>query len=113
MTTGKLSPRVLSGHPPAHTPGYKSAILRSPRAPLIRLTDDATQTDGPVFGHNDLGPDDNNLLVNHASPDTGPIGERILLHGFVLDEGARPVPGTLVELWQANAGGRYRHRNDG
>ena len=66
---------------------------------------------GPTFGHNDIGPLDNDLLRNYAK--TGdPVGERIIVHGRVLDENARPVPNTLVEIWQANAGGRYRHKKD-
>ncbi|HZT49536.1 MAG TPA: protocatechuate 3,4-dioxygenase subunit beta, partial [Hyphomicrobiaceae bacterium] len=66
---------------------------------------------GPLFNHNELGPLDNDLIRNFAK--TGdPIGERIIVHGRVLDENGRPVPNTLVEVWQANAGGRYRHAND-
>jgi protocatechuate 3,4-dioxygenase beta subunit len=66
---------------------------------------------GPVFGDGDIGPLDADLLRNYAQ-DGEPIGERMILHGQVLDQDARPVAGTLVEIWQANAGGRYRHRND-
>ena len=67
---------------------------------------------GPVFGHGDLNPIDNDLIKNYAK-DGDPVGERIIVHGRVLDENARPVPNTLVEIWQANAGGRYRHKKDG
>ena len=67
---------------------------------------------GPVFGHSDIDAGDNDLLTNFAQPGQSPIGERIILHGRVLDENARPVPNTLVEIWQANAGGRYRHKKD-
>ena len=70
-----------------------------------------SETTGPVFGHNDISPIDNDLIKNYAK--TGdPVGERIIVHGRVLDENARPVPNTLVEVWQANAGGRYRHKKD-
>ena len=62
-----------------------------------------------MFGHNDLGPLDNDLIRNYAK-DGDPVGERIIVHGRVLDETGRGVPNTLVEFWQANAGGRYRHR---
>jgi len=65
-----------------------------------------------VFGHNDIDPIDKDLLKNFAQPGQSPIGERIILHGRVLDENAKPVPETLVEIWQANAGGRYRHKKD-
>ena len=70
-----------------------------------------SETTGPVFGHGDLNPIDNDLIKNYAK-DGDPVGERIIVHGRVLDENARPVPNTLVEILQANAGGRYRHKKD-
>ena len=105
-------PRDRAWHPPALTPGYKSSVTRAPRMPL--LSAGATQSElwGPVFGHGDIGALDNDLLRNFAG-DTPPIGERIIVHGQVLDEDARPLPGALIEIWQANAGGRYRHVKDG
>lgn len=99
-------------HPPALTPGYKTSVARSPRQSLISLENTISEITGPRFGHNDIDVGDNDLLTNYARPGEGPIGERIILHGRVLDENARPVAGTLVEIWQANAGGRYRHRKD-
>lgn len=99
-------------HPPALTPGYKTSVARSPRQSLISLENTISEITGPRFGHGDIDAGDNDLLTNYARPGEGPIGERIILHGRVLDENARPVAGTLVELWQANAGGRYRHRKD-
>ena len=98
-------------HPPAYAPGYKTSVARSPRLPLLSLQQSASEITGPAFGHGDLGELDGDLLRNYAR-EGDPIGERIILHGRVLDEDARPVPGTLVEIWQANAGGRYRHRKD-
>ena len=68
---------------------------------------------GPVFGHSILGALDNDLTVNFAAPGKSAIGPRIIVYGRVLDENARPVPDVLVEFWQANAGGRYRHKKDG
>ena len=98
-------------HPPALTPDYKTSVARSPRLALISLQGSVSETTGPVFGHGDLNPIDNDLIKNYAK--TGdPVGERIIVHGRVLDENARPVPNTLVEVWQANAGGRYRHKKD-
>jgi protocatechuate 3,4-dioxygenase, beta subunit len=98
-------------HPPALAPNYKTSILRSPRQPLLALQTSLSEITGPVFGHNELGPLDNDLIRNYAK-DGDPVGERILVHGRVLDESGRPVPHTLVEFWQANAGGRYRHKKD-
>lgn len=98
-------------HPPAHTPGYKSSVPRSPRQALLSLEGTLSELTGPRFGHDDIGALDNDLIRNFAK--TGdPAGERIIVHGRVLDENARPVPRTLVEIWQANAGGRYRHKKD-
>ena len=79
--------------------------------PLLSLQNSLSEMTGPVFGHDELGPLDNDLILNYAK-DGEPIGERIIVHGHVLDENGRGVPNTLVEFWQANAGGRYRHKND-
>ena len=98
--------------PAAFTPDYKTSVSRSPRLPLISLQNSVSEVTGPVFGHNDVDPGDNDLLTNYARQGESPIGERIILHGRILDENARPVPNTLVEIWQANAGGRYRHKKD-
>lgn len=98
-------------HPPAYAPGYKSSVLRSPRQALLSLESSVSEITGPVFGHNDLGPLDNDLIRNYAK-DGDPVGERIIVYGRVLDETGRGVPNTLVEFWQANAGGRYRHKKD-
>jgi protocatechuate 3,4-dioxygenase beta subunit len=103
--------RDRSIHPPAHAPGYKTSATRSPRQALLSLQNSLSEVTGPVFDHNDLCPLDNDLIRNYAK--TGdPIGERIIVHGRVLDESGRPIPNTLVEFWQANAGGRYRHKKD-
>jgi protocatechuate 3,4-dioxygenase beta subunit len=110
MTTDLIQ-RDRTWHPPALAPDYKTSVARSPRLPLLSLEPSASELTGPTFGHGDIDPLDNDLLRNYAHGGD-PIGERIIVHGRVLDENARPVPGTLVEIWQANAGGRYRHKND-
>jgi protocatechuate 3,4-dioxygenase beta subunit len=99
--------------PPAYTPGYKTTVLRSPTKALLSLDATVSEITGPVFGHGIIGELDNDLLANYARPGGSPIGQRIIVHGRVLDERNRPVPGVLIEVWQANAGGRYRHRNEG
>lgn len=109
---GEYHPRDRTLHPPAHTPDYKSSVARSPRLSLVSLRSAIGESTGPVFGHADVDEGDRDLLTNHARAGESPIGERIILHGRVLDENARPVPNTLLEIWQANAGGRYRHGND-
>jgi len=109
---GEYYQRNRDLHPPALTSGYKTSVARSPRYALISLQNSVSEITGPVFGHNDIDPVDNDLLNNYTQPGENPIGERIILHGRVLDENARPVANTLVEVWQANAGGRYRHKKD-
>jgi protocatechuate 3,4-dioxygenase beta subunit len=103
--------RDRSLHPPAYAPGYKTSVGRSPRKALLSLQNSLSEITGPVFGQNDIGLLDNDLIRNYAK-DGDPIGERIIVHGQVLDENRKPVPNTLVEFWQANAAGRYRHKND-
>ena len=109
---GEYYQRNRSVHPPAFTPDYKTSVARSPRYSMISLQNSVSEITGPRFGHNDIDAGDNDLLTNYAKAGESPIGERIILHGRVLDENARPVPNTLVEIWQANAGGRYRHKKD-
>jgi protocatechuate 3,4-dioxygenase, beta subunit len=111
MQEGRFHPRDRRLHPPALAPVYKTTIARSPRQPLLSLETTAGEETGPRFGHGDFGPHDDDLILNYAHGGA-PIGERIIVHGRVLDGNGRPVAGTLVEIWQANAGGRYRHRND-
>ncbi|MDJ0930429.1 protocatechuate 3,4-dioxygenase subunit beta [Breoghania sp.] len=98
-------------HPPALAPNYKTDVTRSYKYALLSLQNSLSEMTGPVFGHNELGPLDNDLIRNYAK-DGDPIGQRIIVHGRVLDENGRPVPNTLLEFWQANAGGRYRHEKD-
>lgn len=104
-------PRDRSWHPPANTPGYNSTVLRSPLRPLLTLPQSGGEMTGPVFGYGMLDALDSDLIRNYTT-DGEAIGERIVVHGKVLDENARPVAGTLIEIWQANAGGRYRHVRD-
>ena len=110
--TGGFFSRDRNWHPPAYTPGYKTTVLRSPSKALLSLDATLSEATGPVFGHGIFGEFDNDLLMNFAQGGGSPIGQRIIVHGRVLDERNRPVPGALVEVWQANAGGRYRHVND-
>lgn len=103
--------RDWTSHPPAYAPGYKTSVLRSPRNALISLQQSLSEVTAPIFRPDELGPLDNDLIMNYAK-DGLPIGERIIVHGYVIDQFGKPVPNALVEVWQANAGGRYRHKND-
>ena len=112
--SGPLIPRNRAAHPVAYDVDYKTSVTRSPNLPLLSMESTLSEETGPRFGHSEIGALDNNLILNYSGDPAQPaIGERILMHGRVLDETARPVPHTLVEIWQANAGGRYRHIKDG
>ena len=96
-------------HPPLDSPEYRSTALRHPKSPLQPLLHTLTEITGPVLGEGRLGELDHDLTRQHEGE---PQGQRIIVHGRVLETDGRPVPHTLVEIWQANAGGRYRHRHD-
>lgn len=108
---GDFVQRDTSLHPPAHAPGYKTSVLRSPKNALVSLQQTLTERTAPQFRPEELGRLDADLIRNFAK-DGLPIGERIVVHGFVKDEFGRPVRHALVEVWQANASGRYRHKKD-
>ena len=108
---GEFFQRDRTVQPPAYTPIYKTSVLRSPRLALWSLQNSLSEVTGPVFGREELGPLDHDLILNYAR-NGEPIGERTIVHGRVVDETGRGIPNTLLEVWQANAGGRYRHRND-
>jgi protocatechuate 3,4-dioxygenase, beta subunit len=110
--TGAFFARDRAWHSPAYTPGYKTSVLRSPQRALLSLDGTISEITGPVFGHSMIGEMDNDLIHNFARPGESAIGERIIVHGRVLDERGRPQAGVLVEFWQANAGGRYRHKKE-
>lgn len=95
--------------PDYYFPAYVSSIARAPRMPLVLLPETSTEKTGPVFGHGLIRERDHDLTAQHQGD---PIGERIYVHGRVLDENGRPVPNALVEVWQANAAGRYLHKVD-
>jgi protocatechuate 3,4-dioxygenase beta subunit len=105
------TPRDRATHPPLLHPPYRSTALRGPTKPLIPLPETLSELTGPVYGHESLGPLDGDLTRN-ARKTGEPIGERIVVTGRVLDEAGRGVPNTLVEIWQANACGRYIHTVD-
>ncbi|MDP9043366.1 MAG: protocatechuate 3,4-dioxygenase subunit beta [Pseudomonadota bacterium] len=103
--------RDTTSHPPAYAPAYKTSALRSPKLPLIALQQSLSEVTAPVFRAEEIGPLDNDLIMNAAQGGL-PIGERIVVHGQVLDQLGRPVKNALVEVWQCNASGRYRHAKD-
>lgn len=90
-------------------PEYRSTLLRAPKQPLIQLPHSPGETTGPLYGHNKIGETDNDLTRQCEGE---PLGERIIVAGKVMDEDGRPVRNTLIEMWQANAAGRYIHTRD-
>jgi protocatechuate 3,4-dioxygenase beta subunit len=101
--------RVPPGVHPPEDPAYRSTELRHPLQPLVRVPQTLSELTGPVFPYDTIGRLDHDLTKQHAGE---PLGERITVQGRVLDENGRPVPNTLVEIWQANACGRYHHEGD-
>jgi protocatechuate 3,4-dioxygenase beta subunit len=97
-------PRGL--HPPLDSPGYRSTARRAPSQPLVLLPQRLTEVTGPLLGEDRVVPGDADLTTQHAGE---PLGERIIVTGRVVDGDGRPIPDTLIEVWQANASGRYRH----
>jgi len=100
---------VADVHPPLLWPDYRSTGRRAPSRPLVLLPHSLTELTGPLLGADRVGALDHDLTRQHAGE---PLGERIIVHGRVLDGDGRPVPQTLIEVWQANAAGRYAHGGD-
>ena len=91
------------------SPDYVGTRLRAPRRPLLLLPQTLSELTGPAFGDGDVSERDSDLTQQH---DGEPVGERIIVTGRVLGGDGRPVRNALIEIWQANAAGRYRHRVD-
>jgi protocatechuate 3,4-dioxygenase beta subunit len=96
-------------HPPLDFPTYRSTEFRHPTRPLVLLPQSLTERTGPVFGHTPIQPSDHDLTIQHGGE---PLGERIIVTGRLLDGDGRPIRNSLVEIWQANAAGRYAHSVD-
>jgi protocatechuate 3,4-dioxygenase, beta subunit len=99
----------LATQPPYLHPPYVSTQKRAPSKPLVFLPSALASASGPVFGQESVRPSDSDLTKQHAEE---PLGERIIVSGKVLDDDGHPVRGALMEIWQANAAGRYKHKND-
>lgn len=100
---------LFGSQPPLLYPPYRSTTRRAPSRPLIRLPESLSDLHMPVYGWWPIGETDNDLTRQHPEE---PQGQRITVAGRVVDEDARAVSGALIEIWQANAAGRYRHAKD-
>ena len=109
MTDGFEYNREDAGQPPSLHTAYGSTVARSPRQPLVRIPQTLTETTGPADWSALMGGSMADLTRQHAGE---ALGQRIIVCGRVLDEGHRPVPNTVIEIWQANAAGRYIHKKD-
>ena len=109
--THSFSPRDWAGQPAYIAPEYKSTPLRGPTKPLIKLKQTLSEVTGPVYGQESVTGHDADLTRN-GRRNGEPLGERIIVAGRVLGDDGKPLPNTLLEIWQANAGGRYIHQTD-
>ncbi|RPI25825.1 MAG: protocatechuate 3,4-dioxygenase subunit beta, partial [Actinobacteria bacterium] len=101
-------PKAYDDHPPFRYPDYRATVLRSPVKDMVKIVQTLSETTGPGPVWAEVSEEDADLTTN-AGTGAPAIGERIIVTGRVLDENGAPVPGTLVEVWQANACGRYAH----
>ena len=110
LDSSRIYPRPEAGDQPSLLhPAYISTTRRAPAQPPILIPHTLSELTGPLYGHNPIGEVDNDLTRQHPGE---PIGERIVVAGRVMDEDGRPIANTLIELWQANAAGRYLHSSD-
>jgi protocatechuate 3,4-dioxygenase beta subunit len=106
VTTDRIHDGV---DPPYYYPAYTSTVYRAPKRPLVTIPEGASELSEPVYGHQPVGELDADLTRQHSGE---PQGQRIFVSGRVLDSDGRPVRNALVEIWQANAAGRYAHEVD-
>ncbi len=99
----------LDPDPPYLYPDYRATTQRAPTRPLVPAPARLGELQAPVFGDDTVGPLDHDLTQQHGGE---PLGERIIVKGRVLESDGRPVRGALIEVWQANAAGRYVHAVD-
>ena len=107
VPAGPAGPAALD--PPYDYPGYHSTRLRAPKLELRPMPPGMADQRGPVFGDGLVATEDHDLTLGHPGE---PVGQRIIVTGRLRDSAGRPVCRQLVEIWQANAAGRYRHEVD-
>jgi|TARA_B110000093_G_scaffold50026_1_gene53570 protocatechuate 3,4-dioxygenase beta subunit len=112
MTIKTLIKKNYEKQPVSNYPDYKSSILRAPKNKKISVPSSISELSGPVFNKHIIGNLDNDLTLNYSKNNKLPIGQKIIVHGRVLDQYYKPLEGVLIEIWQANAGGKYLHMKD-
>ena len=112
MTIKSLIKRNYKKQPQLEYPDYKSSILRAPKKDKFFFPSSPSETSGPKFNKKIIGKLDNDLTLNFAKNNQNPIGHKIIVHGTIRDQFLKPIDGALIEIWQANAGGKYLHMRD-
>ena len=104
---------MIKKHQPLRKfPDYKSSISRSPNKEPLWINSSSSEMSGPLFNEKIINKNDNDLTLNFSKIGEKPLGQEIFVHGFVKDENGNNLKNVLIEIWQANAGGKYRHQND-
>ena len=104
---------MIKKHQPLRKfPDYKSSISRSPNKEPLWINSSSSEMSGPLFNEKIINKNDNDLTLNFSKTGEKPLGQEIFVHGFVKDENGNNLKNVLIEIWQANAGGKYRHQND-
>lgn len=111
MRIPQYRPLDRKSHPPYVFAGYASSVKRGPLKRLVKIEQTLSEITGPLFGDIKLEPGENDLSRRRETAKEA-LGERIIVVGRVIDEDDRPVPNSVIEIWQANAAGRYRHSVD-
>ena len=107
-----LLERNYNFQPQINFPDYKSSILRAPSKEKISFPSTLSEVSGPVFNRGIIGKNDNDLTINFSKNNNSPIGHKIFVYGTLQDQSSNPIEGALIEIWQANAAGKYLHPND-
>jgi protocatechuate 3,4-dioxygenase beta subunit len=112
MAIKSLIKRNYEKQPQLDYPDYKSSILRAPKKGKFTFPSSPSEVSGPIFKKNIIGKLDNDLTLNFSQNNASPIGHKIIVHGTIRDQYLKPIEGALIEIWQANAGGKYFHNKD-
>ena len=111
MNVKSLVKRNYKKQPEIDFPDYKSSILRAPKNKKISIPSNL-EIFGPIFNKKIISKLDNDLTLNFSKNKMSPLGHKIIVHGTVSDQFSNPIKGALIEIWQANAAGKYLHQED-
>ena len=112
MAIKSLIKRNYEKQPQLNYPDYKSSILRAPKKDKFSFPSSPSEISGPTFNKNIIGKLDNDLTLNFSQNNETPSGHKIIIHGTIRDQFSKPIKGALLEIWQANASGKYLHNSD-